>query len=38
MLEDVVVVDVGVRRGHAGRQIVLRADGRELSGVGFYRD
>jgi 3',5'-cyclic AMP phosphodiesterase CpdA len=37
MLEDVAVVDVRVRRGHAGRQIVLRGDGRELSGGWFLQ-
>jgi hypothetical protein len=35
VLDDVAVVNVGLGRGDAIRQVVLRADGRELSGIGF---
>src|SRR6266496_1348908 len=35
MLDDVAVIDIGLRRANAGRQIILRADCRELSGICF---
>ena len=35
VFEDVTVIDVRLRRGNAGRQIVLCTDGRELTGIGF---
>jgi hypothetical protein len=35
VFEDVAVINVGLRCGDAGWQIILRADGRELSGICF---
>src|SRR4029450_4309647 len=37
VFEDMAVINVGLRCGDAGRQIIFRANGRELSGICFYR-